>query len=365
MVSGKFSPEHLNCNSGLDRLSIVLKVEKWLAEYRYFKVKYLQKALFEMDFSIQKSKLPVSELKRLSQISKKLPVITFTSKRVQFKNEEKVLRKALKEFELSYNKKRDCYSVSENYSIPIAGLSKEEVAPNYFKNLIWASIALFTVPGTGQYKLSKRLGRQRSFVNRKLKENPFLFIQRRTVELMTRPKGFYNNVAKENIELFSKLKNNGASKGILMKTQSRRLPSGKSEKYISIYKILPNGYKLKSKKADSIIKSNKKTFFNTKRESNNYHFNSLNGRSDGNGNLDLKSSNDKLKSSATKALKYFDSIQTTFEVQKKNGSKIKLESQMEVMKKPNRTLSFQLKNLTFINLELKENNYLRIKKNIR
>jgi len=269
---------YLPCYSGIDRFSVLTKTEKWLAEYRHFKIRYLRDGLFNnKDYSVLLSKITDKEKKRLKEIGQRIPLLKFTPTRIQFLNEKKVLTKLLKESKLAYRKRRDCYSVCQRYDLNITdpGL---DLSARSIKDVIWWSIGYFTYSGTGQEKIASRISRNRVLVNRKLKTNPYLDVINRHIELKKYDKSFKKGdlAARNNSAILKKLKGNPEhSKGLIFK----KVKKSNGTEYVALIKVLPNYYETNIKIKNQITIDSKKTFRFTKKESNRLHFKNLNERS--------------------------------------------------------------------------------------
>lgn len=269
----------LPCYSGIDRFSVLTKSEKWLAEYRHYKIKYLQNGLFlNKDYSIPLSQIPEKEIKRLKEIQKRIPLVGFTSTRVQFFNELKVLKFLLSNTKISYRKRRDIHSVCQKYTINFNS-SNFDYSASSLKNLIWWSIAQFTFDGTGQEKIASRLYRNRVFINQKIKACPYVQVINRYIEIERFQASSQKNdhASQRNKATLSALKNNSSelSRGLLLKKCKDH--SGKN--YVALIKVLPNKYTTSEKLKDSITIDPRKTFHFTKKSSNRLHFKNLNERS--------------------------------------------------------------------------------------
>lgn len=253
----------LRCYAGIDRYAVLFKADKWLAEYRLLKIKLIKNGSFEKDHSILLSEISKKDTRTLKTIQKKLGLVNFTKTRVQFLNEKKVLKKNVKESEISYRKKRDLISACEEYQI---NFQDNELSLTDLKNLIWWSIATFTYEGTGQKKIGSRLNRNRVLINRKFKENPYLEIEQKFIIIQKFPTN-RNNIV-NNIKSNPILKNKG------LKLTSFTHLSGKKE--LHLLKQMPNEYRSSQKINGLITRKNKKTFFFSKRESNKKHFKNIN-----------------------------------------------------------------------------------------
>lgn len=286
----------LRCYAGLDRYAVLFKADRWLAEYRLTKIKYLKAGLFNKDHSIPLSKISEKERKTLKTISNKIGLVNFTNSRVQFLNEKKFLKQKLKSQNISYRKKRNIYSVCEEYHL---NFKHEDLTLKNLNDIIWWSIATFTYEGTGQQKIASRLNRNRVVVNRKFKENPYLEIEHKFIILQKLP------TTKNNI--VNQIKANPYLKDRGLKLVSFTHTSGKKELHLT--KQMPNEYISKETINKIIKRTNKKTFFFTKRESNKSHFKSINGNQKRvHANLAVKIPNDEVLLSTSKPIKRFSSV---------------------------------------------------------
>jgi len=343
---------YLPCYSGIDRFSVLTKTDKWLAEYRHYKIKYLRDGLFlNKDYSIPLSKISAKEKKRLIEINKRIPLIKFTPTRAQFLNEKKVLNKILKESELAYRKRRDCYSVCQRYDLNIteAGL---DLSARSMKDIIWWSIGNFTYSGTGQEKIASRISRNRVLVNRKLKSCPYLNVINRHIELKKYEKSSKKGdlAAQNNSALLRKLKGNPElSKGLILK----EVKKSNGTKYVALIKVLPNNYQTNETIKDLISIDSKKTFRFTKKDSNRLHFKNLNERSKRvHASIAFKAFNEKEDSRKEKGKRSWNRTKKKFlkEIMIGSGS---LVQEYEYIVRPNNSLLRNLKLVSNNNIQVR------------
>lgn len=254
----------IKCYSGLDRFSVLSKTEKWLSEYRNLKIKYLKDGSFTKDHSVLLSQITKKELNKLKSIKTKLGLVKFTPTRAQFLNEKKFLKQKLKTEKISYRKLRNIHAVCEEYRLHY---KNEDFDSNKLKDLIWWSIATYTYEGTGQEKIASRLNRNRVVINRKLKNNPYIQTRNKFLLLKRIQLNKITNIV-ERIKSNEFVNNKG------LKVIAKYSRNGSRQMFLA--KQMPNEYQSKTEINQLITKTNKKTFFYTKRDSNKAHIKNIN-----------------------------------------------------------------------------------------